>query len=329
MKHNNKHELIFPKVIRDFGGCWIHKHAQGEVSDADMLKILKKIGKNMRYLCTEAQAKRPHGNLRKGVGVTPELEVLFNNLGPSKHEKLYEEDIKDLHEFLNTIIPKLQDKSIQEPVKRWKKFLSDTCIHVEKDFTVVEASEIHPPYLKLNHVRMIVNYPTSWDVDEELEFLAKVHSLCKRANLLINKDFENHLVNCYPKWNDCFEASATAGKTSGLNEVYQFGVGQGNYIDSSTGDLCVPTIVIFAHSSVKHYMERAQDYNILHKCENVTDSGHMDPYLTPGEILADVQNEFPNLIENIYQSYYKAVAKGYKHPRFGIEKILPQVDKSN
>lgn len=53
-------------------------------------------------------------------------------------------------------------------------------------------------------------------------------------------------------------------------------------------------------------------------------------YLTPGEILADVQNEFPNLIENIYQSYnYKAVAKGYKHPRFGIEKILPQVDKSN
>lgn len=51
-------------------------------------------------------------------------------------------------------------------------------------------------------------------------------------------------------------------------------------------------------------------------------------YLTPGEILADVQNEFPNLIENIYQAYYKAVAKGYKHPRFGIEKILPQVDKS-
>ncbi|XP_004287264.1 PREDICTED: uncharacterized protein LOC101304996 [Fragaria vesca subsp. vesca] len=294
-KHEDEHVLIFPKLMRPFG-IWVKEHAEGEVTDADMWVLLKKIGQSMRYL----SSKRAHGNLRRGIGVTAQVGSYFFNLGDARHSGRYCKDFKELHRLLRRILPSLADPSIKRKVEMWATFLSESCL---------QDSACRNP----NHVRLIANYPSSCDIDEHLQFLANMNSLCSikymEGNLLRNRAFKKHLMGFYSQWNQCFISGQNTG---GLNLVYQHGRRRGKYVDRS-GILCVPSIVIFAQSAIERYMQRAEKYNIKHKSENPQHPDHINPYLLSSEILAELEIEFPHLIENIYGAYYKAVAKGYKH----------------
>lgn len=321
VKHQDKYVLIFPKIFRDFNGCWINEHANGQVTDTDMWEILKKIGKSLRYLSTEAESNRPHGNLRDGIGITSDLEALLLNLGGVKHALRYHEDVKTLHGFLKSIEPRLRTVAIRENVQRWKEFLWTSCLQLTPDSNPKETSDIHPIYLNPNHVRLVLNYPSSWDVKIKLQFLSNMHKLCtdkckqKPANLMSNIKFSAHLNSCHSNWNNRFNTV----KPTALNEVYQFGVKDGNYLDRGTGILNVSTIVIFAHNCVKHYFERVQNYNNINYPRRTLISH------TASEILAQIDDEFPHLIENIYRAFHLALADGYTHPNFSVEQIFTQV----
>nr|XP_011457731.1 PREDICTED: uncharacterized protein LOC105349548 [Fragaria vesca subsp. vesca]XP_011457734.1 PREDICTED: uncharacterized protein LOC105349548 [Fragaria vesca subsp. vesca] len=212
-----KHVLIFEGVIREFL-VWVEK---AEVTDADMNEILHQIGKNLKYLVS---VKRPHGNLRRGIGVTPDLKVYFFNLGADatrteKRRKSYKDDVQALHDFLVTIESKLKEGS--EYVTRWKKFLSTSCLDPPIS-PPIWLSPIHPRYCD-NHVIVAFNYPASWDVQDKLRFVANMHALCtdkannsnSSPNLIKHPEFVKYFATRYADW--------PSKLTGMLNQVYQFG----------------------------------------------------------------------------------------------------------
>ncbi|XP_004306462.1 PREDICTED: uncharacterized protein LOC101299325 [Fragaria vesca subsp. vesca] len=278
-----------------------------------MWTIFKKIGRNIKYLSSEAKAQRPHGNLLKGTGITPDLQALFLNLGADDTDPmLYKKDVKDLHQLLSSFKLKKvttakltkEQQIITDCVDRWISFLSDTCLQdpVPKKWTIVLGTAIDPPYLNHDHVRLIFNYPASWSSTEELRFLANMYKLCSgeksATNLARNADFEKHLMECnYQNWDACITSPL-------LYNVYDFGR-KTLYLDH-TGRLIINSFVLFAYNCIKHYDGTAQKSH------------------TQEEILAELHKQFPNFTEVIYQAFYKAVAKGYKHSEYSIEQILTE-----
>lgn len=274
----DKYLLFFPKIIRDFNGCWVNIYTKGDdhsrVTDVEMWTIFKKIGKNLKYLSSEAKSHRPHGNLVNGIGITSDLQALFLNLGDDDtNPMIYKEDVEALHELLSSVT--LTDKAIKEYVGNWMSFLSDSCVKVQPQFTISPRSAIHPPYQNHNHVRCIFNYPSCWGVKEQLRFRANLYRLCSEKdktnnqNLFKSAGFKSQLMKCnYTHWNHCFVSGTN--KSPVLNEVYQFRPKR--YLDRSGTRLNYPTIVLFVGNCIKHYGDGAETYNTRHRYQR----GHMD-----------------------------------------------------
>ena len=127
---DNKHLLLFPTVVREFYGGWVHIFINGSATSVvkeDQLWVsLMKVGSNLKYLSSEAKKNHPHGNLLHGIVFTADLQSLFYNLGNDVDPQRYKDDVAVLHRFLEEISPHLKDPAIILRVGRWKKFLSDS-----------------------------------------------------------------------------------------------------------------------------------------------------------------------------------------------------------
>lgn len=147
----------------------------------------------------------------------------------------------------------LEGSGIRNRVKRWKSFLSTSCLDV-KPGDLPLNSKISPLYCR-THVKLVFNYPIVWDFENKRRFLANMYMLCRDLsvahNLLKKEEFRSHLCGCadYSNW----PAKLPSG-VSVLKEVYQFGSSKGQYTS-------VESIVIFADDCVRHHYQSTQRYN--------------------------------------------------------------------
>ncbi|KAL6189767.1 hypothetical protein ACLB2K_036169 [Fragaria x ananassa] len=306
-QHGDKYMLLFNKVVTDFQH-WIEEHEQGRVTDKEMWEILNKIGNNLIYLSSK---NRPHGNLKGGIVITTESRPLFLNLVATTDltvPTFFKSDIKDLKEILQKVEEKmLAGSENRKCVERWKAFLSKSCLDVKPEVLPLN-SRISPLYFP-NHVNLVFNYPTVWDVENKRRFLANMYMLCKdlseASNLLENEEFRSHLCGCddYSNW-----PTKLPSGVSVLNEVYQFGSRNGQYTSQES-------IIFFADDCVRHHYQSTQRYNKPGPTVKL-------PEVKSSNIFDELYTHFPYLIEYIYEAFRKALAGGYAHSTFTVGDIL-------